>query len=450
MTQMIKHTDVTAMANPLESVVEQALAEAKQQGASSAEADASMSQGLSATVRLGDVETIENNRDKSLSVSVYNGQSTGSASTTDMSPEAIKKTVAAACSIASRTAEDDCGGLADADRMATEFPDLDLWHPWSPSAEQAIDLASQCEQTALGYDDKITNSEGATVSSHEGVGVYGNSHGFMGTRYGTRHSLSCAVIAGNDAGMERDYWYSIERDRKQLESAEEIGRKAARRSVQRLGARKMKSCQAPVLYEAQVASSLLSHFSSAINGGSLYRKSSFLLDHCGKLIFPAYINISDKPFMPGALGSSAFDSEGVATQEREIVHHGVLEGYLLNSYSARKLGMQTTGNAGGAHNLVIEPGEHDLQGMMQEMGTGLLVTELIGYGINNVTGDYSRGAAGFWIENGEIAYPVSEITIAGNLKDMFMQFMAVGNDVEQRGTNRTGSILIENMTIAGE
>ena len=447
---MIKHADVTAMAGPLEDVVTRALEEARRQGASSAEADASMSQGLSATARMGDVETIENNRDKSLSVSVYFGQRTGSASTTDMSPEAISKTVAAACSIASRTAEDDCGGLADADRMATEFPDLEIWHPWNPTAEQAIDIAMQCEQAARDHDARITNSEGATVSSHEGVGVYANSHGFLGTRYGTRHSLSCAVIAGNDDGMERDYWYSIKRDRNNLEGAEEIGIKAAQRSVQRLGARKIKSCQAPVLFEAPVASSLLGHLGSAINGGSLYRKSSFLLDHCGKLIFPAHININDKPFMRGALGSASFDSEGVATQERELVHHGVLEGYLLNSYSARKLGMQTTGNAGGAHNMVIEPGQHDFDSLVRKMGTGLLVTELIGFGVNNVTGDYSRGAAGFWVENGEIAYPVSEITIAGNLKDMFMQIMEVGTDVLQRGTNRTGSILIENMTIAGE
>jgi PmbA protein len=450
MTEMIKHTDVVAMAEPLQDVVEQALEEAGRQGASSAEADASISQGLSATVRLGEVETIENNRDKTLAVSVYFGHSTGSASTSDMSAEAIRKTVAAACSIASRTAPDDCGGLADADRMATEFPDLDLWHPWNPTAEQAIKLAWACEDAARGCDSRISNSEGATVSSHEGVGVYGNSHGFLGTRYGTRHSLSCAVIAADEAGMERDYWYSIERNRKDLQSAEEIGVKAARRSVKRLGARKIKSCQVPVLYEAPVASSLLSHFASAINGGNLYRKSSFLLDYCGKQVFPASINISDQPFLRGALGSAAFDSEGVATQERDLVLHGVLEGYLLNSYAARKLGMQTTGNAGGAHNLVIEPGEYNLDGLIKEMGTGLLVTELIGFGVNNVTGDYSRGAAGFWVENGQVAYPVSEITIASNLKDMFMQVMAVGNDVEQRGTNRTGSILIENMTIAGE
>ncbi|MCK5360633.1 MAG: metalloprotease PmbA [Gammaproteobacteria bacterium] len=436
---------------PLQQVVEQTLDDAVNRcGVSSADVDVSLSQGSSLTVRLGEIETIEHNRDKSLSLTVYFGEKTGSASTSDMSAEGIRNTVDAACSIAKLTAEDDCGGLADADRMATEIPDLDLWYPWNPDADTARDLALECEEIARQSGDAISNSEGATVSSHEGVGIYANTYGFNGTRYGSRHSLSCSVIASDGDVMERDYWYSVARDSTELQTAEEVGRIAGQRTLDRLGSRKISTCQVPVIYEAQVASSLLSHLISAIKGGALYRKSSFLLDHKGKKIFPEFVNISEQPHIPKGLGSAAFDSEGVATRQRPIIKDGVLMDYVLSSYSARKLGLETTGNAGGVHNLIIEHGDSDLPALMKKMGTGLLVTELIGFGINNITGDYSRGAAGFWVENGEIQYPVSAITVAGNLLDMFQSFVEVGNDLDKRGNTVTGSILVEQMTIAGE
>lgn len=449
--QQVMPSDVSEIAAPLQQVVEQALHDAVSRcGASSAEADASLSQGSSLTVRLGEIETIEHNRDKSLSLTVYFGNKSGSASTSDMSNEAINNTVDAACSIARLTAEDDCGGLADADQMANEFPDLDLWYPWNPDADTARDMALQCEEVARKTGNAISNSEGATVSSHEGVGIYANTHGFSGTRYGTRHSLSCSVIASDGEAMERDYWYTVARDRSALLTAEEVGRIAGQRTLNRLGSRKITTCQTPVIYEAQAAGSLLSHLISAISGGALYRKSSFLLDHKGEKIFPDHINISEQPYRPKGLGSAAFDNEGVATRERSIIKGGVLMDYVLGSYSARKLGVQTTGNAGGVHNLVIEHGDKDLPALMKQMGTGLLVTELIGFGVNNVTGDYSRGAAGYWVENGEIQYPVSEITVAGNLLDIFQSFVEVGNDLDKRGNTITGSILVEQMTVAGE
>jgi PmbA protein len=443
-------TDIQDIATPLQDVVEQVLEAATRSGASSAEVDASLSQGSSLTVRLGEIETVEHNRDKSLSLTVFFGKRSGSASTSDMTADGIRHTVDAACSIAKLTAEDDCGGLADTDQMATEIPELDLWYPWNPDADTARDLALECEDVARQAGDAISNSEGATVSSHEGVGIYANTHGFNGVRYGSRHSLSCSVIASDGEMMERDYWYSVARDRSEMLSAEEVGRIAGQRTLDRLGSRKIATCQTPVIYEAQVASSLLSHLISAISGGALYRKSSFLLDYKGKQIFPEHINISENPYILKAMGSAAFDNEGVATKQRSIIKDGVLMDYVLGSYSARKLGLQTTGNAGGVHNLIIENGDKDLPALLKQMGTGLLVTELIGMGINNVTGDYSRGAAGFWVENGEIQYPVSEITVAGNLLDMFQSFVAVGNDLDKRGNTITGSILLEQMTVAGE
>ncbi len=448
--QQTLQSDVKDIANPLQDVVEKVLDAAKHSGASSAEVDASLSQGSSLTVRLGEVETIEHNRDKSLSLTVFFGQNSGSASTSDMTAEGIQHTVEAACSIAKLTAEDDCGGLADADKMATEMPDLDLWYPWNPDADTAKDIALECEEIARNTGEAISNSEGATVSSHDGVGIYANTHGFNGIRYGSRHSLSCSVIASKGDEMERDYWYSVARDRSEMQSAEEVGRIAGQRTLDRLGSRKIATCQTPVIYEAQVANSILSHLVSAISGGALYRKSSFLLDHKGKKIFPEHINISENPHIPKALGSAAFDNEGVATKQRSIVKDGVLMDYALGSYSARKLGLQTTGNAGGVHNLMIKQGDKDLKALMKQMGKGLLVTELIGFGINNVTGDYSRGAAGFWVENGEIQYPVSEITVAGNLLDMFQNFVEVGNDLDWRGNIISGSILLEPITVAGE
>lgn len=435
----------------LSAVVENVLAEAKKSGASAAEAGVNINQGLSVTVRLSEVETVEHTRDKGMGVTVYFGQRTGSASTTDFSPEALRETVRAACTIAKYTAEDDCAGLADADRLARDFPDLDLYHPWNPAMEQATEQARTAETVARHADPRITNSEGASLSTHEGLELYGNSHGFLGTVAATRHSLSVSVIAQDERGMQRDYWYTVARHQQGLESPETVGQEAARRSLRRLGSRKLSTRECPVLFEAPVASSLLSHFVSAVRGASLYRQASFLLESLGKPVFADFVRIHEQPHLKGAAGSAAFDSEGVATRARDLVRNGILEGYVLDSYSARKLKMTTTGNAGGVHNLAIVPGPDslDLAGLLQHMHTGLLVTEMIGFGVNIVTGDYSRGAAGFWVENGEIAYPVEEITIAGNLRDMFRHIRVAGNDVDTRGNLRSGSILIENMTVAG-
>lgn len=450
MSQITPSSNTSPSNAQLEDLVRDILAEARAQGASAAEAGVSLETGLSVTARLGEVETIEYNRDKGLGVTVYFGGRKGSSSTSDFTPEAVREAVRAACGIAKYTAEDEYAGLAEAALMARDVPDLDLCHPWDISAEQAIELAIECEAAARGMDVRITNSEGGSVSSHQGYRVYGNSHGFIGAYPSTRHSLSCAVIGGEGERMQRDYWFTVARDSAGLEAAAEVGRRAAQRTLRRLDARRLTTCQVPVIFAAEIATSLLSHFTSAIRGGALYRKASFLLDHLGKQIFPAHIHIHEQPHLKRALGSTPFDNEGVATQARDIVRDGVLQGYILDSYAARKLGMQTTGNAGGVHNLVIDPGALDLDGLLRRMDKGLLVTELMGMGVNAVTGDYSRGAAGFWVENGEIQYPVEEITIAGNLRDMFMRIAEVGNDVEVRGGTRTGSILIEEMMIAGE
>jgi PmbA protein len=433
----------------LTALVQEVLAEAKKQGATTAEAAVNISQGLSVNVRLGEVETVEHTRDKGLGLTVYVGQRTGSASTTDFGREALCDTVRAACAIARHTAEDDCSGLADPDRLAREIPDLDLHHPWNPGVDKAIVLARECEAAARGVDKRITNSEGASLSTHEGIEVYGNTHGFLGAVAGSRHSLSVSVIAQDEAGMQRDYWYTAARDANTLDSPAMVGHLAANRTLKRLNARRLSTRQCPVLYEAPIASSLLSHFVGAIRGGALYRQASFLLDSLGKKVFADFVRIHEQPHLKGAMGSAAFDNEGVATAPRDLVHDGVLLGYVLNSYSARKLKMPTTGNAGGVHNLTIAPGSDDLAALLKRMDTGLFVTELIGFGVNPVTGDYSRGAAGFWVENGEIQYPVEEITIAGSLKEMFRHLAAVGSDVDLRGNIRTGSILIENMTLAG-
>ena len=433
-----------------ESLVADVLQAAQSEGASSAEAGVSFGSGLSVTVRMGEVETLEYNRDRSLGVTVYFGQRKGSASTSDWSPAALRETVKAACAIARHAGEDPHAGLADPDSLANEIPDLDLCHSWDVDAETAIEIAKQCEDSARSVDARISNSEGATVSSHRGLSVYGNSLGFTGGYPTTRHSISCAVIAADKSGMQRDYWYSIARAATDLEEVRAIGERAAQRALNRLNARKVKTTNVPVIYQAEVARGLLQHFVGAISGGNLYRKSSFLLDQLGKQVFPEHVRIHELPHLKKALGSAPFDQEGVATRARDIVHGGVLQGYVLGSYSARKLGMQSTGNAGGVHNLTIEPGDRDLPALLKEMGTGLLITELMGQGINLVTGDYSRGAAGFWVENGEIQYPVEEITVAGNLRDMFLQLVAVGSDVDTRGNIRTGSLLLENMTVAGD
>ncbi|MET0104068.1 MAG: metalloprotease PmbA [Sedimenticola sp.] len=447
---MTEATDIQTRKNRLSQMVEDLLKEARKQGASAAEAGVSNDAGLSVSVRMGDVETIEHTRDQGLGISVYFGQRKGSASTSDLNPEAIRDTVRAACNIARYTNEDPCTGLADADLMAREIPDLDLHHPWSITPEEAIELGIRCEAAALELDERIGNSEGAAVNSHNGLQVYGNSHGFIGGYPASRHNISCSVIGKQDDGMQRDYWYTSSRRADDMESPEAVGRKAGERTLARLGARKLGTREAPVIFQAEVAVGLLRSLIGAIRGGALYRKASFLLDHLGQQIFPDFVQIAENPLLPRGMASAPFDSEGVATAAKEIVKDGVLQTYILDSYSGRKLDMQTTGNAGGVRNLAIEPGDLDLDGLCREMGEGLLVTEMMGQGLNMVTGDYSRGAAGFWVQNGEIQHPVEEITIAGNLKEMFRQLQAVGSDEERRGSTRTGSWLIENMMIAGE
>ncbi len=423
---------------------------ARKGGASACEANVSDGCGLNVTVRQGAVETIEHTRDKGLSVTVYIGQKRGNASTSDFSPKAISDTVAAALSIARHTAADDCAGLADADLLANSFPDFDLYHPWELSVEQAIELAKGCEAAAFATDKRITNSEGATISLSTSQFVYANSLGFMGGYPISRHSVSCAVIASEREVMQRDYWYSVARDAVDLEPIHEVGRKAGLRSIARLGAKKIATCEMPVLFEAPIASSLIGHFTHAVSGANLYRKSSFLLDSMGKQVFAPDIRIRELPHIKKGLASCAFDDEGVATHERSVVENGIVQGYFLGSYSARKLGMRSTGNAGGNHNLVLENASAlPFNELLKKMGTGLLVTELLGHGVNSVTGDYSRGASGFWVENGELCYPVEEITIAGNLKDMLREIVGVGTDTVVRGSKQCGSMLIARMTVAG-
>lgn len=436
-------------ADALRNIAQDMLAYAKQRGATAAAVEVSEGFGQGVTIRHSEVETIEYNRDKGLGITAYVGQQRGNASTSDFSPQAIRDTVDAALSIARYTAKDDCSGLPDAEMLAHDCPDMDLYHPWDLPVEAAIELAQQCEQAALETDKRISNSEGATVNLHEGHFITANSLGFIGGYSTSRHSLSCAVIAGADDAMERDYWYTVARDAKSLLSAQQVGRIAAERTLRRLNARQIDTMQVPVLFEAPIASGLLGSFVSAVSGGSLYRKSSFLLDQLDKTVFASHINIEDVPDIRKGLASSPFDDEGVQTQRRVIVENGLLRGYFLGSYSARKLGRKTTGNAGGNHNLILQSGELDFAGLLKQMGRGLLVTELLGQGVNQVTGDYSRGAAGFWVEHGEIQYPVQEITIAGNLKDMYRNIVAVGNDVLVHGSKQCGSILVEGMTVAG-
>ncbi len=426
-------------------VIEHAVAK----GATAADTEISEGVGQNVSVRQGEIETIEYNKDKGAGVTVYIGQRRGHASTSDLSEAALKSAVEKALTIARYTAEDDCAGLPDADRLATDVPDLDLYHPWTLTVEEAAETARVCEAAALAVDKRLTNSEGAGVSTHASHFIYANSLGFCNGYAGSRHGVSVAVIGEDKGAMQRDYWYSNARNPADLESAEAVGRVAGTRTVRRLNGRKLDTCTCPVVFEAPIATGLIGNFVAAVSGASLYRKSSFLLDSLGTEIFAPLVNIREAPFLPGGLGSAPFDSEGVACIERDIVRNGVLQGYFLSSYSARKLGMTTTGNAGGSHNLLVTPGELDLGGLLQKMGTGLLVTELLGQGANMVTGDYSRGAAGFWVENGQIQYPVEEITIAGNLVQMFKGIVAIGRDVERRGSKQVGSILIDRMTVAG-
>ena len=449
MTGEISAVSDSGKLNRLLETVKELLDEARRQGASAAEAGLSTERGLSVTARLGDVETIEHHKDQGLGVTVYFGQRKGTASTTDLAPQAVKQTVEAACRIARYSTEDEYAGLPDAERLASEFVDLDLNHPWELSADEAVDLTIECEAAARDFHSEISNSEGASVDTHQGIRVFANSLGFTHGLQSTRHSLSCSVLAQRGQSMQRDYWYTVSRSNEQLESAKDVGKQAAERTLRRLEARTLSTRQCSVIYSAEVASSLIGHFIAAIRGGSLYRKSSFLLDKLGQQIFPPFIHIHEQPHLKGALGSTCYDSEGVACEARDIVRDGVLQSYVLSSYSARKLGLQTTGNAGGVHNLSVDSTGSDQQALLKEMGSGLLITELMGQGINIVTGDYSRGATGFWVENGEIQYPVEEITVAGNLSNLFANIVAVGSDVDLRGNTRTGSILIQEMTVAG-
>jgi PmbA protein len=448
MSQQVDHSRIPE----LERVVMQALETAKKSGASQAEADASLSKGLSVTVRLGEVETVEYQRDRGLGITVYFGTRKGSASTADLGDESVRETVAKACAIARYTALDDCAGLADPELLARDFPDLQLDFPWEITPDAAVVLARECEAAGLAVDPRLGNSEGASVGSQRGVRVYGNSHGFLAGDCASSHSLSCVLLAQAGEDMQRDYWYSSARDPKDLEDAASIGRHAAARAIARLGARRLPTGKAAVLFAPEVARGFIGHFIGAIRGGAQYRKASFLLGAAGQQVFPSWVQMHERPRLPKAFASANWDGEGVRTQDRELVRDGVVDGYLLGSYSARKLGLRSTGNAGGLHNLLIDPsaGAPDQAALLRQMGKGLLVTELMGQGVNGVTGDYSRGATGFWVEGGELAYPVHEITIAGNLKELYPNVVAIGGDIDMRGGIRMGSLLVDGFTIAGE
>src|SRR5881296_297074 len=450
---MPKRHGFTFESAELHDMAEQVLAHAKRAGASGCDCEVSEAYGLTVTVRKGQPDTIEHNRDRSVGVSIYLGERPkvrrGHASTSDFSRAALEQTVDAALAIARHTAEDECAGLPDAELLAREQPDLDLFHPWDLSTEEAIDIARRCETAAFSVSKKIRNSEGATVAAHQSQFVFANSLGFVGGYPGSRHWISCSVIAEDKGLMQRDDWFSAARVPAKLAEPQALGRYAGQRAVARLGGRKIATCQAPVLFEAPAALQLIGHFVSAVNGGNLYRKTSFLVDSLGKRVFSPLVRIDERPHEKQGMASTPFDEEGVATRSRAVVRDGVVEGYFLGSYSARKLGLKTTGNAGGHHNLVVRSEGPDFAGMLKKLQRGLLVTELMGQGVNLVTGDYSRGAAGYWVEGGEIRHPVEEITIAGNLKDMFKGIVAVGSDVLVRSGRSTGSILMDGMTIAG-
>ncbi len=434
--------------------LEAAVAKALELAAASsdaAEVAITKSTGLSVSTRMCEVENVEFNSDGALGITVYRGQRKGSASTSDLSEKAIRQTVLAALDIAQYTSADPYAGPAPKELMVQDIPDLDLFHPDEPNPDVAAQIAIAAERAALGYSKKIKQSDGGSYDSHFGIRVYGNSHGLLASYASSRHSISCSVIGeGRYGEMERDYSYTVARHRDDLWTPESVGLQAAENTVSRLDPQKLKTGQFPVMFAADVATGLIGHLVMAISGGNLYRKSSFLLDHLGKTILPTWFNISERPHVMRGLASSPFDSEGVRTQDLEIITDGVLATYLLTSYAARKMNMTPTGHAGGIHNWYVKSTGQNYQQMLKELGTGLLVTEVMGQGVNVVTGDYSRGAAGFWVENGEIKYPVSEITIAGNLKQMLQQIVAVGSDIETRSQIQTGSILIESMKVAGE
>ena len=446
--------DSLARLDALAEVSQRLLARARALGASQAEVSCSEERGLSVNVRMGAVETVESTRDRGIGVTVYFGQRKGSASTADLREESLEATVAQACAIARHTEDDVAAGLADAALMAHpqadgRWPDLDDWHPWALDADRAIDLALDCEAAGRALDVRIANSDGASVGSGQSLSVYANSHGFVGRERGTRHSISCALIAGSGDGMQRDGWYSTGLAEADLEAPAAVGRRAAERTVARLQPRTLPTGEAPVLFSPETARGLIGHLLGAVSGGALYRRASFLLDRAGTRVFPDWFTIDERPWLRHGLRSALFDAEGVATRESPLVCDGVLQRYVLGSYSARKLGLQTTANAGGVHNLVVGANVASAQALIGGMSRGLLVTELMGQGVNTVTGDYSRGAAGFWVENGELAYPVDGITIAGNLAQMFLAIEAVGRDVDPRSHIGVGSILVGRMTIAG-
>jgi PmbA protein len=441
--------DSLARLDALEGLSRRLLDRARASGATQAEVSCSEDRGLNVNVRMGAVETVESTRDRSIGVTVYFGQRKGSASTADLREESLDATVAQACAIARYTEHDEAAGLADAGLMATDFPDLDAWHPWALDADHAVDLALACEAAGREFDSRIANSDGASVGSGESISVYANSHGFFGRDRSTQHSLGCALIAGVGDDMQRDGWYSSALARDDLEAPVAIGRHAAERTLARMAPRSVPTGEYPVLFAAEVARSLIGHLLGAVSGGALYRRASFLLDHAGKQIFPDWFSIEEHPLLRRGLRSAAFDAEGVTTREEPLVRDGVLQRYVLGSYSARKLGLQTTANAGGVHNLKVAANAGGFEELVTSMSRGLLVTELMGQGVNPVTGDYSRGAAGFWIENGAIAYPVDGITIAGNLKDVFAGIEAVGSDVDPRSHISVGSLLVGKMTVAG-
>lgn len=442
--------DSQARLDRLAEIAQRLLARCGQRGASQAEVSCTEETGLTVNVRMGEVETVEATRDRGIAVTVYFGRRKGSASTADLREDSLDATVEQACAIARHTEDDEAAGLADRERMATQLREFDGWHPWAIEADQAIDLALACETAGRDADKRVENSDGASLGSGSSLSVYANSHGFLGRERSTNHSIGCALIAGRGDAMQRDGWYSYALAAEDLEAAAAIGRRAAERAVSRLAPRQVPTGEYPVLFAAEVARSLIGHLVGAVSGGALYRKASFLVDSAGTKLFPDWFAIDELPFMPRGLRSSAFDAEGVATREAPLVRDGVLQRYVLGSYSARKLGLSSTGNAGGVHNLQVGANAGDLQSMQRGMGRGLLVTELMGQGVNTVTGDYSRGAAGYWIENGAVAYPVDGITIAGNLRGMFGAIEAVGQDIDPRSHIRTGSILVGRMTVAGE
>ena len=441
--------DTSQISQLLESTVTEAVNLARRLGADQAEAGISHDEGYSVTVRMGELESVERQRDRGLSVTVYRRDRKGSASTVDYSPAAVEQTVRKAMSIAEFTAGDECAGLADAELMAREPPDLDLYHPWEIDIETAETLALRAEDAARGADARITNSEGATVSTGGGMRAYANSHGFCAGYPASAHTLSCSVVAAQDGSLERDYWYTTARVPDDLETPESVGEAAARRTVRRLGARQLSTRTVPVVFPAELARGLFGHLVAAITGTSQYRRASFLLDAAGERIFPEFMDIREDPFIPRAMGSAAHDDEGVATRRRTLVENGVLGGYVLSSYSARRLGMRTTGNAGGVRNLIVAPNGGPLQALLGQCPRAFLVGELLGQGVNTVTGDYSRGAAGFWVEDGAIVHAVHEVTLAGNLRDVFKGILRVGSDVDTRGGIRCGSVLVEGLTVAG-